>query len=457
MPRRLLIVDDVPTNRILLKAKLTAAGYAVDLAGNVAGAISAIKNRLPDVAMISCSLDDDDARHLPRLLNAKSVAGRVPVILMNGGTQAVMPSENVDAVVELPSHDGLLLARLRSVLRVRDLEEELEMRATTCRELGMAETAENYTKQPHILLVPRAVDDGVELADELSARLSCRITILPLPSVMARLDQRGEIDVVLFDADPVDPTQDLHVLSDLRCRAETRHAGIVMRVPINAEIEAGMALDLGASDVIVGDPGAEYISAVLNQQIRARDKLRRLRAQVQAGLKLAVTDPLTGLYNRRYALSHLERQVVRSKETGRALAVMVLDIDRFKNVNDRHGHQMGDEVLAAVGQTLADNLRGADLLSRFGGEEFLITMPDTTVSEARQAAERLCKKVAGLGVTLPNGTTVSVTLSIGLAVRVVRKGAPALMAEKMIADADRALFRSKNDGRNQVTLSRSAA
>ncbi len=458
MARRLLIIDDIASNRIVLKAKLMAAGYAVDLAADMAGAQATIQSRLPDVALISASLRDPAARHLPRLLNARQAARRVPVIILDGGLDPVTPGEHIDAVLSMPANDSLMLARLRSSIRVRDLEDELRMRASTCRELGMAEDPAPYQEGlPHVLLATRTVDAGVALADQLGLGEVARITVLPVKGLVDGLERRGPADVVVLDANPENPATDLPFLSDLRCRAETRHTAIIMRFPAGAETEAGMALDLGASDVVVGACDPASLRVLIQRQIARHQKLQGLRTQVQDGLRLAATDALTGLYNRRYALSHMERLVARSGETGRALAVMVLDIDRFKRVNDTYGHQTGDRVLRAVAATRADNLRSADMLARYGGEEFLITMPDTTVDQARRAAERLCRKVAALRVAQENAPPINVTLSIGLAVRNSAGEPASTFAERLIKDADHALYAAKNDGRNQVTISRSAA
>ena len=457
MARRLLIVDDVATNRIVLKAKLMSAGYAVDVVAGLEGARMAVRNRLPDVALISATLPDPEANHLPKLLNSRETAQRVPVIMLNGGITPLKTGQYIDAVLTMPANDSFLLARLRSVIRVRDLEDEMRMRTTTCRELGMAEDPVPYKKQPHVVLAAHTQEIGHALAKHLNFGQKARVTALPACELFERMEQIGQADVILLDADPDCPASDLSQLSDLRCREETRHASIIMRLPALAETEAGMALDLGASDVTVGNSHSAEIGAIIRQQIARQVQLKKLRNQVQDGLKLAATDPLTGLYNRRYALSHLERLAVRSTETGRALAVMVMDIDHFKHVNDTHGHQTGDRVLKAVATTLADNLRSADMLARFGGEEFLITMPDTNIDEASHAAERLCRKIAALRVVVENANPIGVTLSIGLAVRVAAGDIPVAFAHDLVREADKALYAAKNEGRNQVTLSRSAA
>ena len=136
---------------------------------------------------------------------------------------------------------------------------------------------------------------------------------------------------------------------------------------------------------------------------------------------------------------------------------MILDIDRFKSINDTYGHQNGDRVISAISQELRDNLRGADMVSRFGGEEFLISMPDTSVEEATIAANRLRRKVEGLRVGLFEGGYVKATISVGLTVRTPKKGSARKNLQDMIRDADAALYSAKSAGRNQVNRINAAA
>ncbi len=168
-----------------------------------------------------------------------------------------------------------------------------------------------------------------------------------------------------------------------------------------------------------------------------------------------MTDPLTGLHNRRYALPHLARIAERAQTAGRQFAVMVLDLDRFKSINDTWGHGAGDAVLIEVAERLKSNLRAVDLIARIGGEEFLIALPDTTLEAAQATAERLRRVVGDRPVPLPNGNgSIPVTLSIGLA---LGADPAAGSVEDLIGLADRALLGSKADGRNQVKVGRSAA
>lgn len=171
---------------------------------------------------------------------------------------------------------------------------------------------------------------------------------------------------------------------------------------------------------------------------------------------MSVIDPLTGLYNRRYAEPHLLRIAQRAKETGRPFAVMVLDLDRFKNINDTYGHSAGDVVLKEIANRIKDNLRGVDMVARIGGEEFLVAMPDTQLDQARHAAERLCRIVDEMPVKIDSGKTViPVSMSIGVALGGLHDDARSV--EHLVELADRALYAAKSDGRNQVTISLSAA
>ena len=219
-----------------------------------------------------------------------------------------------------------------------------------------------------------------------------------------------------------------------------------------------MALDLGASDLLTLPLDAEETALRITLHLTRKRRADQLRRAVSTGLRLAVTDPLTGLYNRRYALAHLDRIAARAMEQGRRYAVMVLDLDRFKSVNDTFGHAAGDAVLETVAARLRENLRPSDLIARIGGEEFLVALPDATLGTARLAAERLCRVVGDTPVLLPDGRgTVTVTISVGLALGPSpSSGLDDSPAREALTRADAALLGAKADGRNQVTIASAA-
>ena len=248
------------------------------------------------------------------------------------------------------------------------------------------------------------------------------------------------------------------LVADLRTRPASRHAAMALVLQRADPDAAAMALDFGATDLL-NDPFDPQETALrIAMHVSRKQRADKLRRAVSDGLRLAVTDALTGLYNRRYALSYLDRLALRARESGKRFAVMVLDLDRFKTVNDTLGHAAGDRVLEIVAQRLRENLRPSDLIARIGGEEFLVALPDVTFEAARKTAERLCRAVGADPVQMSGPhEPVDITISVGLAM------GPSLAAHdnaeigrETLARADAALLAAKTDGRNQVTIGSAA-
>lgn len=327
------------------------------------------------------------------------------------------------------------------------------MRDTTCRELGFAEAAAGFEPPGTIALVAGRRDTARTWKHGIAQHLSDRIVVLDRDGVLADTVGGTAPDVFVVAADLLHPGDGLRLMSELRSRPATRHSRICIVLAPEARETAAVALDLGASDLIAEAFDPQEMALRISTMLTRKRQADRLRASVEDGLRLAVTDPLTGLYNRRYALPYLGRIAERSRTTGRSFAVMVLDLDRFKAVNDTHGHAAGDAVLVEVAERLKTNLRAVDLLARIGGEEFLVAMPDSTLETAGVTAERIRSVVEKDPVTLPGGSgEIAVTVSIGLAMG----GGDAKHQqgiEELVNRADHALLGSKADGRNQVKIS----
>ena len=237
---------------------------------------------------------------------------------------------------------------------------------------------------------------------------------------------------------------------------------LVLVAPERYPDEQATARASGADDVLAYGFCPAELALRLRRQAAAKCREDKLRENMHEGLRAAATDPLTGLYNRRFALPHLARLTASSTRENSGCAVMVIDVDHFKKVNDSFGHEAGDTALVTLAGLFNRSLRNGDMASRIGGEEFLIVLPNTTAQEAQHAARRLCEAVSNHKFKLPGSPRAQhLTVSIGVAVTGAKslpcsKGNQA--AEALLRDADLALYGSKNHGRNQVTLSpRSAA
>jgi two-component system cell cycle response regulator len=184
-------------------------------------------------------------------------------------------------------------------------------------------------------------------------------------------------------------------------------------------------------------------------QVRKRRYTDHLRDNVQHSIEAAITDALTGLHNRRYMETHLATLAEQAGSRGKPLALMVLDIDFFKSINDTYGHDAGDDVLREFAVRIRKCIRGIDLACRYGGEEFVIVMPETDVNVAGMVAERLRRAIAAEPFAVDKGSKrIDVTISIGIA-SLDNKGEP---IGDVIRRADQALYRAKRDGRNRVVL-----
>ncbi len=164
--------------------------------------------------------------------------------------------------------------------------------------------------------------------------------------------------------------------------------------------------------------------------------------------EMATRDPLTGLFNRREMTRVLDEEIARSTRYGRSLALLWIDFDHFKRINDEHGHAAGDSVLKATSALLAGSVRSVDVIGRFGGEEFVILLPEMDRCEARETAERLRSLISDTPQPLGEGKTVPLTISVGVSV-FPDNGAD---SQALCAAADRAMYEAKSSGRNRVVL-----
>jgi two-component system cell cycle response regulator len=187
--------------------------------------------------------------------------------------------------------------------------------------------------------------------------------------------------------------------------------------------------------------------ARVRTQIKKKRYTERLRDNVQSSIEAAVTDVLTGLYNRRYMETHLTTLVEQSAARGKPISALVLDIDFFKSINDSYGHDAGDDVLREFALRMRKSIRNIDLACRIGGEEFVVVMPETDKAVATMVAERLRRKIAADPFPIEQGArAIEVTISIGIAaLNGVEDNAAAILKR-----ADQALYRAKRDGRNRV-------
>ena len=459
MSARILVVDDILPNVKLLEAKLTSAYYSVLTASNGYDAIEVARAEQPDLILLDVMMPKMDGFEACRRLKADPTTTHIPVVMVTALDQ---PTDRVrglevgaDDFLTKPANDLTLFARVRSLVRVKMMIDELRLRDATCRELGFdASFAEldDASLRGNVVLVDDRPNAAASLKKMLNERLSMPCEVVDSRDAALAAVRAEPRDIVLINS-ALESYDGLRLCSEVRSSPEARQAAIILMADHGDFKTISASLDLGANDYVMRPIDENELVARIRSQLRRLRYADRLRDNVNNSLKLAVTDPLTGLYNRRYAMPHLAALQERSTADNIPLSVLLLDIDKFKSVNDTYGHGVGDEVLAEFADRIRQNLRGMDLSARIGGEEFLAVMPDTAAEDAAVVAERLRATIAAKPFRITHEAEfLDVTVSIGVA------GLSAVFPtpEAMLEAADGALYRSKREGRNRVTIAATA-
>lgn len=234
----------------------------------------------------------------------------------------------------------------------------------------------------------------------------------------------------------------------------SQHGGLrsVALIPLRRQDRLQGSLNFGSTDEkrFTRHLGTDFLAHLgVITSFAIENSINRARL-VRSGL----TDFLTGWHNRRYLHARLKEELARAQRQGTSLTCLLIDLDRFKEINDQHGHLAGDAALREAAQRVDAHLRGSDAAARFGGDEFVVLAPDTAPDRAAVLAERIRAAVCVPPLELPNGARVTLTVSIGIAgIKLSRDEADLKAAsERLLAEADSALYRAKQRGRNRVEL-----
>jgi two-component system cell cycle response regulator len=305
-----------------------------------------------------------------------------------------------------------------------------------------AETLSEARPSGQILLI----EDRLESAASFSSALGSENRLLAIESFEEALVRvrGGDFDVIIVSLG-LRGFDGLRLCSQLRSLPEGRNVPILVVVSEGDRRKLNQALEMGVNDYLTRPVDRNELVARVRTQLRKKRYSDRLRQNVHLSVEMALTDQLTGLHNRHYMTRHLATLL--SAGTRRQLAFLIIDVDHFKSVNDSFGHDVGDEILREFATRISANVRGIDLACRFGGEEFVVVMPDTDISLACTVAERLRKSVETTPFAISRAPgRLRITISIGIA------GSEGLgdTADALLRRADQALYRAKREGRNRV-------
>ncbi len=454
MTARILVVDDLLPNIRLLETRLTAEYFDVRTAMNGPEALAICEQGDCDIVLLDVMMPGMDGFEVCRRLKASAATAHLPVVMVTALDQPADRLRGLEAGADdfltKPVDEVALLARVKSLVRLKMLTDELRSRALASRDVGLADpNAEALLDNGlggRILLV----DDRPTSSDRLIGALAQvhTVDLETNPQQALLRAPEGDYDVILISLG-LHGFDGLRLCSQIRSLERTRRVPILIISDIDDTARVHRGLEIGVNDYLARPVDRNEMLARVRTQIKRKRYHDSLTEALTMSVEAAVVDQLTGLHNRRFMQSHLTKLASDGANNNNPFAVMILDIDHFKRVNDSFGHDAGDEVLAEFAKRIKASIRGIDMACRAGGEEFVILLPETEPTIAGKVAERIRNKVETKPFPINSGRRViDVTVSVGVAGFTYGH----TTADAMLKRADEALYRAKREGRNRVVL-----
>lgn len=443
MSARILIVDDLAPNLHLLQVKLSAEYYDVLMAQSGEEALELIETERVDLILMDAIMPGLDGFETCHKLKSNPETYHIPVIMVTAldstkdrirGLEA-----GADDFITKPFDDFNLLARVRSLLRLKMVTDQLLSHTGHSLANSRPMVQEIEKRKGHIIVL----EDHEKRALQLTAPLQDihRFTIATDPAEVLKC-KPSDTDLIIVSLTS-DKFDGLRVCASLKFDTVTRNIPVLLVGTPEDENRFVRAYDLGINDTLMRPIEKQELIARVNTQLKRKFYSDALQQNFDQDLEMVVADPLTGLGNRRY----FERSVsplFEMLEKGEPFSIIVFDIDHFKRVNDILGHDVGDDILKEVATRLVTHMRAIDIVSRYGGEEFMIAMPNTIQADAMFAADRIRGLMGGTPIFV-EGQALSITMSAGVA-----QVSPGEKLREVFKRADSALYIAKREGRNKV-------
>ncbi|MBT6031309.1 MAG: PleD family two-component system response regulator [Kordiimonadaceae bacterium] len=453
MTARVLVVDDVLHNVKLLEAKLRSEYFDVLTAMNGVDALKIIEAEHPDIILLDVMMPGMDGFEVCRRVKENPTISHIPIIMVTALDQ---PKDRItgleagaDDFLTKPIQDLPLFARVKSLVRLKVLMDELRVRDSTGKAFAGDAALDGSASIK--------LDDAKVLVIEDYERVANRISgYLEDTAAQIDLDDAESGEITTSNLDQYDlfiislslrQADGLRLCSMIRSSEITRHTPILVLIDDGDNDRLIQAMEIGVTDYVNRPIDGNELVARVKSQIRHKRFADYLRGKMQKNMEMAVTDSVTNLYNRHFLSTHLDNIFSSENEKPTNVSLLMLDIDFFKIVNDTYGHASGDEVLEEFSKRISSNMRSIDLVARYGGEEFTVIMPETDAEFALFIAERLRRTICDKPFEISGSAEpINITVSIGASI----VSEECNTKEKLLAAADKGLYKAKETGRNKV-------
>lgn len=447
----ILVVDDVPANVKLLEVKLANEYYDVITARDGFEALEVAHAKHPDLVLLDVMMPRMDGFETCKRLKNTADTAHIPVVMVTALSDKEDRVRGLEAGADdfltKPINDTALFARVKSLIRTKALLDELRLRDQTGLQMGVLNESQNDLSNVAGARVLAVDDDAVQMRRLVNLLQGEGLVVDAVlePESSRNVAINGNFDLIVISTMMMD-ADGLRLASYFKAQEEIRHVPILMLVDEDDERALLKGLEMGVNDYIVAPIDGNELLARARTQIRRKKYQEALKANYKQSISMAITDGLTGLYNRHYLNTHLANMVREALSKNKPLSLAMMDLDNFKSINDTHGHDAGDRALQQLAKTIVGSTRGADLVARFGGEEFVVLMPETDMKPALEAAERIRRMVQTTPLQLTDTVQAERTISIGVAtINPIGDS-----AESLLKRADNAAYEAKGAGKNRV-------
>ncbi|MDJ0614993.1 MAG: PleD family two-component system response regulator [Rhizobiaceae bacterium] len=455
MTARVLVVDDVATNIRLLEARLMAEYFQVLTAANGKDALQICRSGQADVVLLDVMMPEMDGFEVCRQLKSDPATMHIPVVMVTALDSQEDKLQGLEAGADdfltKPVDDFSLVTRVKSLARLKMTTDDLRLRAQNGDELAI----ENFTSMEK--LKSAASSGRIGIVDDVMASNSDTIRFLSQINDVELISNphdalikiaSDQYDLILMSM-YLDGADSLRMCSHLRTIENTRNIPIIGIANSGGEETLSRALEIGLNDFVHRPIDLAELAARIRTQLIRKRYNDCLRSSVQQTIEMAVKDALTGLHNRRYFETQFQILFDKAHATNKPLSVVMCDIDHFKSVNDTFGHDVGDNVIRDCAERINNSVRKNDLVCRFGGEEFVILMPETSERMAALVSERIRETISLEPVSANSADEEGVSITMSFGVSTIEFGSED-SKEKLLRRADLALYNAKRGGRNRV-------
>ncbi len=456
MGRNILAVDDIKANRDLIKSTLEALFYNVATAEDGPNALKYVEENSVDLIVLDVMMPRMSGYEVCSTLKQDIKTLHIPVIMLTALSETddrVQGLEcGADDFLTKPMNTEHLVTRVKSLIQIKEMVDQWS--SAVQMQSGMDDITRHQlqekiddTQGAEILII----NDDVVLNQNIQNSISeiYSITMCDDVEELCKYTGDGKYSTIVVSTQ-LEDISGLKICSDLRSNDITKDIPLIVLIYDGDQSCLKQAFDMGIHDYIMVPFDDNELKARIKTQVKRRRFQLALQDIVHNKMEMAVMDKLTQCHNRGYFDNHFNQSIEGAMESGMPLSVLIMDLDNFKSVNDTHGHLAGDELLIQIAERIKDNVRESDLVSRYGGEEFSVTLLNTDSVTANAVAERIrsCIEKEPFRMNIDGERLVlNKTISIGGAI--LRKDDT---QESFLNRADGNLYKAKTTGKNKVVM-----